>query len=99
MFAPQQVSPQQVGEYCAQFLADMRHSQQPNRAPIPNILILAGLKTSPPISDSPDALQPGQWGVDVVETDDGAVFLEKMGWEVAIAQRPASHIFKVEIKG
>jgi hypothetical protein len=99
LFALEQLSPQQVGEFCAQILADVRRSQKTSQGPIPPILILGGLKTSPPTSDSPDALQPGQWGVDVVETDSPEGFLATMGWEAAIAQRPADNIFKVELKG
>lgn len=98
LFATNLFSPQQVGERCAQILADVRRRQKSGDGPIPPILILGGLKTSPPTSASPDALQPGQWGVDVVETDSPEGFLEKIGWEAAIAQRPADNIFKVELQ-
>ena len=95
-FPPDQLSPAQVGEWCAQTLAAQRRSQSPDQS-IPTILILGGLKTTPPTSDSPTALQPGEWGVDVVETDSGEAFLQSIGWEATIAQRPPESVFKVEI--
>lgn len=90
-------SPSQMGELCAQALADKRRSQQLSAAVFPEILVLGGIKTTPPTSDSPDALQPGNWGVDVVETNSGAAFLQAIGWENTIAQKPADSIFKVEL--
>jgi hypothetical protein len=86
-------SPQQVGEMCAQALASQRQ-------PIGKleILILGGLKTTPPTSDSPAALQPGDWGVDVVETSSGAEFLQSINWDKMIAGKPAENIFRVEVQ-
>lgn len=83
-------SPQQVGELCAQALIEKRQSQRST------ILVLGGLKTTPPTSAAPDALQPGEWGVDVVETRSGEAFLQAMNWETTIADKPADHIFKVQ---
>ena len=94
-FSAAQPSPAQVGELCAQTLATQRRSQASGK--IPTILILGGLKTTPPTSDSPTALQPGEWGVDVVETESSEAFLQSIGWEATIAQRPPESIFKVEI--
>ena len=94
VFATPEFSPQQVGELCAQALADARTSQLTSDIQS-DILILGGLKTTPPTSDSPDALQPGEWGVDVVETRSGDAFLVGIAWEATIAQRPADGIFKV----
>jgi hypothetical protein len=84
-------SPQQVGEMCAQALANQR---QPTAKL--EILILGGLKTTPPTSDSPAALQPGNWGVDVVETSSSAEFLRSIDWDNMIADKPAENIFRVE---
>ena len=94
VFSTPEFSPQQVGELCAQALAEARTSQLTSDIQ-PDILILGGLKTTPPTSDSPDALQPGEWGVDVVETRSGDAFLVGIAWEATIAQRPADGIFKV----
>lgn len=46
---------------------------------------------------SPDALQTGEWGLDVVETASAAQFLQKIGWEAVIAEKPADTVFKVEL--
>jgi hypothetical protein len=88
-------SPMQVGEICAQSLASYRQptKQQADKL---EILILGGLKTTPPTSDSPAALQPGNWGVDVVETPDGAEFLRSIDWDKMIANKPIENIFRVE---
>lgn len=91
-------SPSQMGELCAQALANKRRSQQLSAAAFPEILVLGGIKTTPATSDSPDALQPGDWGVDVVETRSGTVFLQTIGWNATIAQKPIDSVFKVELK-
>jgi len=91
-------SPLQIGELCAKALTDKRRSQQLNAVDFPEILVLGGIKTTPSTSDSPDALQPGNWGVDVVETRSGAAFLQVIGWDAVIAQKPLDSVFKVELK-
>ncbi len=98
LFPKDEFSPQQVGELCAKALAEKRRSQQLSAETIPQILVLGGIKTTPPTSDSPDALQPGNWGVDVVETPSGEAFLQKIAWDTTIAEKPADSVFKVEIK-
>lgn len=84
-------SPQKIGELCAQALASHR---QPSGAL--DILILGGLKTTPPTSDSPAALQPGNWGVDVVETSSSEEFLQSIDWDKMIADKPTENIFRVD---
>jgi hypothetical protein len=96
IFTAEDFSPQQVGELCAQALADKR--QQQGVTSLPDILILGGVKTTPATSNVPDALQPGNWGVDVVETPSGTQFLREIGWQNTIAQHPLENIFKVELK-
>ena len=98
LFDRNQFSPKQIGEFCAQALADQRIRQGLDRQSLPEILVLGGVKTTPPTSDSPDALQTGDWGVDVVETSVGANFLQGISWESAIASKPVDEIFKVELK-
>jgi hypothetical protein len=88
------LTPHAVGSECARILAQHHQQAAGNRA---DILILGGIKTTPPTSPDPDALQPGQWGVDVVETISGDLFLTKIEWDATIAQKPADSIFKVQL--
>ncbi|NJK66088.1 MAG: DUF2656 domain-containing protein [Microcoleus sp. SU_5_3] len=89
-------SPPQVGEFCAQALVNKRMSQGKVDDSFPDVLILAGFKKTPPLSDDPEALQPGQWGVDVVETQSAESFLMAMGWEDKTAGKSIEDVFKVE---
>jgi hypothetical protein len=88
------LSPQEVGKHCARILAESRIAAL--GAIDFDILVLGGIKTTPPTSSSPDALQPNQWGVDVVETRSGSQFLKSIDWEGTIASKPAASIFKAE---
>ncbi len=87
-------SPQQVGEKCAQILSDSR--KQSLGVINFDILALGGIKTTPATSNSPDALQANQWGVDVVETQSGEQFLRSISWDTTIAGKPVDTIFKAE---
>lgn len=91
-FDPAQQSPAAVGDRCAQVLLAARQAEQPSQ--LPHILVLGGLKTTPPLSPSPLALQPGEWGVDVVETADGDGFLVGINWAATIATRDPETIFQ-----
>ena len=95
-FLTNQFLPAQVGALCARALVNWRRSQQLSQADFPEILVLGGLKTTPPTSPDPEALQPGEWGVDVVETLSGEAFLQSIAWDATIAQKPPESIFKVE---
>lgn len=90
---PTDRSAQTVGSECARILAQHRQ-QAGHRA---DILILGGVKTTPPTSPDPDALQPGEWGVDVVETLSGDQFLASINWDSTIAWKPVDSIFKVAL--
>jgi hypothetical protein len=90
---PQAVNPQSVGIALAQALRTYRTT--PTSAINYQILALGGLKTTPATSSSPAALQPGEWGVDVVETIDAGIFLQTLGWEKLSADKPTSEIFQV----
>lgn len=98
LFDHNQFSSKQIGEFCAQALADQRVRQGLDRKSLPEILVLGGVKTTPPTSDSPDALQTGDWGVDVVETLVGATFLQGISWDTTIASKPIDEIFKVQLQ-
>ena len=97
LFSPSEFSPQKIGELCAQALKQERLQEKPETAKLPNILILAGKKTTPPISSSPTSLQPGEWGVDVVETASVSTFLTAIRWEERIYTRTVENIFKIEL--
>ena len=89
------LSPQQVGEKCAQILS---HSRQQSLGVINfDILVLGGIKTTPATSNSPDALQANQWGVDVVETKSGEQFLRSISWDTTISGKSVDTIFKAEV--
>ncbi len=97
LFSTSEFSPQKIGELCAQALKQERLQEKPETAKLPNILILAGKKTTPPISSSPTSLQPGEWGVDVVETASVSTFLTAIRWEERIYTRAVENIFKIEL--
>ena len=97
LFSTTAFTPQKIGELCAQALKQKRLQQQPATAKMPNILILAGKKTTPPISSAPTSLKPGEWGVDVVETASVSTFLTAIRWEERIYTRPVENIFKIEL--
>jgi Protein of unknown function (DUF2656) len=83
-----------VGSECANILAQYRQQATGNRT---DILVLGGVKTTPPTSADPDALQPDQWGVDIVETLNSDQFLTSINWAATIAQKPVNQIFQVEL--
>ena len=97
LFENQVFSPLQVGKKCAQALKEKRKNQKNNQNLNVDLLILGGLKTTPPLSNSPDALQRGEWGVDVVETHVAQPFLSVIQWEQKTAGKTNENIFKVEI--
>jgi Protein of unknown function (DUF2656) len=99
LFNSSKFSSLEVGSCCAQVLAAKRHTQVGIDKKFPHILILGGIKTTPPMNNSPDSLQPGNWGVDIVETTEAEQFLLSIGWEAAIASKAPETIFKVELKG
>lgn len=87
----------EIGAICGQILLEKRQKQKSNNQIMPDILILGGKKTSPPISTSPTSLQPEEWGVDVVETNSAATFLDSIEWELKTSKRPIENIFKIEL--
>ena len=95
MFPTEEYSAEQIGEKCGQILFSTRKSQ--NNPQMPQILILGGKKTSPAMSSSPTSLQPGEWGVDVVETAAAEAFLASINWEQLSSQKPVENVFKIEL--
>ncbi len=99
LFDAMEITPAQMGDRLVKALSEFRRSSLDASVAMPEFVVLGGLKTSPPTSPSPDALQPNQWGVDVVETRIVAAFLAGLNWEAAIADRPPEGIFKSVIRG
>jgi Protein of unknown function (DUF2656) len=85
---PPDSSPQQAGLAIAEALATARAAAM-------EILILGGIKTTPATSSLPGALQPGEWGVDVVETADGEEFLRSINWAATVASRSPESYFEI----
>ena len=87
-------SPVSVGEFLAQALKTYREDQlgQPIEY---KILILGGLKTTPATSSSPNALQTGEWGVDIVETPNSDNFLAKINWAGIVSPRDPQEVIEV----
>ena len=99
IFPEDEFSADRIGQLCANILEQKRKSQKPKDVKIPDILILGGKKTTPPMNTSPTSLQPGEWGVDVVETTSAEVFLTALNWDARVENKPIDRVFKVEIKG
>jgi hypothetical protein len=91
------LTPQAVGAKCAEILANSRSKAGLGDISF-DILILGGIKTTPAMSDSPDALQPNQWGVDVVETKSGEEFLRSLNWDATVASKPIDSIFTAQLR-
>jgi Protein of unknown function (DUF2656) len=85
---PSDRSPQTVGEAVATALAATRKANV-------EILALGGLKSTPPTSSAASALQPGEWGVDVVETANGEEFLQSIDWANTVSSRSSETFFEV----
>ena len=68
-----------------------------NNTPPRHVLILAGLKTTPPLGNSPEGLQTGEWGVDAVETLSPEGFLSSIGWEEKTAGKTVENVFKIQV--
>ena len=81
-------SPLAIGEAVAAALAAVRKADL-------EILALGGLKSTPPTSTAQGALQPGEWGVDVVETADGEEFLQSIDWANTMSSRSSETFFEV----
>lgn len=95
LFNLDEINPFQVGELCIQALVEKRKSQIKNINSLPNTLFLAGKKTTPPISDNPEGLQTGEWGVDLVETTSADEFLREIGWQEKTAHKTENEVFKI----
>ena len=93
----------EIGKICGDILLKKRQEQKSNSSNsngvMPDILFLGGKKTTPAISTSATSLQPGDWGVDVVETPAAEIFLANIQWDATIASKPDDNVFKIEYLG
>jgi hypothetical protein len=99
-FDPVECTAEHMGQDCAHILRQYRQRQgsgmpSATTVTLPTVLILGGIKITPPISNSPDSLQTGEWGVDVVETANSDRFLHGINWQTTISQKDPTTIFKV----
>lgn len=95
IFDGEQKTPTEVAELCAQCLGAYRSAEPDKGLNSYKIMLLGGIKTTPARGTSPTSLQPGEWGVDVVETVSPEQFLANVNWEIVIQGKPSEQIFKV----
>ncbi|ESA36975.1 hypothetical protein N836_05275 [Leptolyngbya sp. Heron Island J] len=95
LFDAQQKTPTDVAALCAQSLGTQRLAEPARQINSYRIMLLGGIKTTPAMGNSPTSLQPGEWGVDVVETISPEQFLAGLNWETVTASKPPEQIFKV----
>ena len=95
LFDSQQQSPTDIATLCAQSLGAQRSAEATKTIHSYTIMLLGGIKTTPPLGSSPTSLQPGEWGVDVVETVSPDQFLAGLNWKSVTASKSPEQIFKV----
>lgn len=96
IFPTEEFTPNEIGQMCGDILTNTRKSQLADSKLATDTLILGGKKTTPATSASPTSLQTGEWGVDVVETLQGDLFLSTINWNGMTADKPSDGIFKIE---
>lgn len=85
-----------IGQMCGEILTNKRKDEIAKALLTTDTLILGGKKTTPVANNLPTTLQPGEWGVDVVETASGKAFLASINWEILTADKPSEGIFEIE---
>lgn len=97
LFPTDKFQAQEIGQICGAILTGKRKQDLANSELANDTLILGGKKVTPATSNSPTSLQTGEWGVDVVETIQGDIFLESINWDQLTADKPSDGIFKIEL--
>lgn len=90
-----------IGKMCGDVLINNRKNSYDDNTSSQltiNTLMLGGKKTTPASGTSTTSLQPGEWGVDVVETSQGDAFLESINWHNLTAGKSGDRIFKIEFR-
>ena len=85
------LSPSEMAEEVVK--AWKRYRQSGNQNSDHYWLALGGRKDTPTMPGSP--LQPGNWGVDVVECHDPEKFLQEINWSALKSARPAEAVFEI----
>lgn len=91
--------PKAIGQACGEILTNKRKNEIANTLLTTDTLVLGGKKTTPVANNLPTTLQPGEWGVDVVETASAKTFLASINWEILTADKPSDGIFEIEFSG
>ncbi|MGL5943158.1 MAG: DUF2656 domain-containing protein [Waterburya sp.] len=99
LFPTDKFTAQDIGQMCGEILINKRKGQKPDFKLTTDTLILGGKKTTPVTNTSPTSLQPGEWGVDVVEAEQADVFLTEINWKVLTASKSSDRVFKIEFLG
>ena len=96
IFPTDEYEAKEIGHVCGDILTSKRKGDRSDSKPTTDTLILGGKKTTPVTSTSPTSLQPGEWGVDVVETADADAFLTSINWEILTENKPDDNIFRID---
>ena len=96
IFSKDKYEPKAIGQMCGEILQNKRKDEIANAPLTTDTLILGGKKTTPVANNLPTTLQPGEWGVDVVETASAKAFLASINWEILTADKPSDGIFEIE---
>lgn len=98
LFDTDQITPAQLGNRYIQALAHSRQTDLDDTIQPPEYFALGGLNTTPVTTRSANSLQPNEWGVDIVKTENADRFLEGLRWDAMVADRPTENIFKSVLK-
>ena len=96
IFPTQEFEAQEIGQICGEILTSKRKKDLAESKLTTDSLILGGKKTSPVANNLPNTLQPGEWGVDVVETAEADAFLTAINWEILIEGKSSDDIFRID---
>ena len=94
IFPTEDFESEAMGQMCGEILTSKRKSQVDAIAT--DTLILGGKKTTPVANNFSTTLQPGEWGVDVVETSKADDFLASINWDILIEDKSSNDIFKIQ---
>ncbi|MCC0176887.1 DUF2656 domain-containing protein [Waterburya agarophytonicola K14] len=95
-FPSEEFEAKAIGQMCGEILTDKRKKDLGDSQLTTDTLILGGKKTTPVANMLPNTLQPGEWGVDVVETAQGDAFLASINWEILTEDKPSDGIFRID---